>query len=487
MHAALVAVIAPLFGAFFCVFSGWAGGKREHWIALTALALSATAALDALLRVLKGGPQTYLLGNWPAPFGIAYTLDPLACALVFLIAAGALLNLWGARREIAHRYPEKDHTFYALYLLAAAGHMGMVVTGDVFNFYVLIEITALSCYALISMGSERSELASLNYLLLGAAGASLYLLGVGFLYIKTGTLNLPDMAAILPAMATAPAVGAALALILLGVAVKMGLFPFHGWLPGAYGEAPAVAAGLVAPMTTKVMAYVLVRFQVSLFPPEFLRAAPALPQIMVWLSVAAILLGAVMALYQKNLRRMLCFIVLAEVGYMAGGLFLGNRDALTGTVLHIYADLAMTLCVFMAAANIERRRGSLAFEKLRGLFGTMPWTMAGLTAGALSMIGVPPFCGFFSKWYLIKGGMAAGHWPFVAALVLSSLVNVLLFFRVFEIAFFEKDERPGLVAGDVSAARLVPLAAVALSLPLLGLATGQIVERVVVPLLAPLT
>lgn len=487
MHSSLVAVVAPLFGAFFCVVSGWAGKGREHWIAITALAVSATAALDSLLRVLKNGAQIYLIGNWSPPWGIVYNLDPLATLLIFLLAAGSLLNLAGAHREIADRYPEKIQAFYALYLLATAGHMGMVSTGDVFNLYVLIEITALSGYAILSMGTDRSQLTSLNYLILGATGASFYLLGVGFLYLKTGTLNLADMAARLPALATSPAVGAALAIVLLGIAVKMALFPFHGWLPGAYGEAPPVAASLVAPMTTKVMAYVMVRLSLNLLPKEFLAAAPALPQLMVWLAVAAILVGGVMALYQRDLRRMLCFILVAEVGYMAGGVFLGNRDALTGTVLHIFADLAMTLCVFMAAGNIQHSRGALRFRNLRGLFSAMPWTMTGFVAGALSMIGVPPFCGFFSKWYLVKGGIEAGQWIFVAALILSSLINALLFFRIFEIAFFEKDDNPGYDAGEVGMARIVPLSIAALSLPLLGLATGQIVERVVAPLLASIS
>ncbi|EPR36328.1 NADH/Ubiquinone/plastoquinone (complex I) [Desulfovibrio sp. X2] len=480
LNVAVVSVVTPLLGAFACVVSHWLTGRsREHWIAMTALSISAVTSLYMLIAVLTHGAQTYLIGDWSPPWGIVYVTDPFNAALICLLAWGSLLNLMGVRREITERFPDKTQAFYALYLLCTAGHLGIVSTGDAFNLYVLVEISALSGYALLSMGTGRSQLTSLNYLLMGSVGASFYLLGIGFLYMKTGTLNMADMHHLLEPLVHTPVVLAALAIIIVGLAVKMALFPFHSWLPGAYGEATPVAASLIAPMTTKVMAYALIRITLAVLPPSLMASVPAFSEIMVWTATAAIVVGGVMALAQRELRRMLCFILVAEVGYMAGGIFIGNHTALTGAVLHVFADAAMTLCVFMAMANISRRRGTLRFENLRGLFGAMPWTMTAFTAGALSMIGVPPFCGFFSKWYLVKGAMEAGQWPFVVALILSSLVNALLFFRVFELAFFERGCEE---CSDVRWTRLAPLAVVAAALPLIGLATGPIVQRVITPL-----
>ncbi len=189
-----------------------------------------------------------------------------------------------------------------------------------------------------------------------------------------------------------------------------------------------------------------------------------------------------MALAQSDLRRMLCYILVAEVGYMAGGIFLGNDNAMTGAMLHILADAAMTLTLFMALGNIALRRGGLGREQIDGLFENMPLTMVAFVLAALSMIGVPPLCGFYSKWYLISGALEAGQYQFAVALILSSLINVVLFFRVLERAFFKKSEDAGYA--DVEWSRLLPLGLVALSLPLMGLLTGGIVKYVITPALA---
>ena len=155
-----------------------------------------------------------------------------------------------------------------------------------------------------------------------------------------------------------------------------------------------------------------------------------------WAAAIAILFGSALALGQKDLRRMLTYVIVAEVGYMVGGVFLANANGLTGAVLHIVNDALMTLCLFLAVAAIIYRQGSVALSSLQGIYHRMPLTMAAFTLGAFAMIGVPPTCGFYSKWYLILGGIDAGHWGFVIALVWSSLINAILFFRIIELGYF---------------------------------------------------
>ena len=183
------------------------------------------------------------------------------------------------------------------------------------------------------------------------------------------------------------------------------------WLPNAYSFAPTAAGSLIAPLMTKVMVYVLIRLMLTVFSVEFTFVVLKISGPMVWMSSLAIVAGAVFALAQKNLKRMFCYIVVSEIGYMMGGMWLGNNAGMTGAMLHILNDAFMTLCLFLCAGSIYYRTKGLELERLKGLFVKMPVTMACLVTGALSIIGVPPTCGFFSKWYLITGGLGAGTVP----------------------------------------------------------------------------
>lgn len=320
---------------------------------------------------------------------------------------------------------------------------------------------------------------------MGTIGASLYLLGVGYLYLATGTLNMADLARLIPGLADSPVVMLAFALCLAGLFVKMALFPLHGWLPNAYTFAPSASASLIAPLTTKVMIYVMFRITLSVFTPDFAFGFSRLGEVVVWLAVAAIVMASLSALAQNRLKRMLTYVLIAEVGYMVGGFWLGNPAGMTGAMLHIVNDAVMTLCMFIFAGAVTLQLCDDGFESLQGVFRRMPYTMIAFVVGAFSMIGVPPTCGFFSKWYLISGGLAAGQYGFVAALVFSSLVNVVLFFRVIEIGYFEPFDDHG-HGGHGHVARMeapLPMVAalilIAVSLVFLGIYTGDIVTNVI--------
>lgn len=493
-YPALV-VVAPLLGACLAAISGWLRRELCFSLALAALAVSLGSSLGMLIQVIDSGPILYRLSGWDPPMGIAYRIDLLNAPVLVVVSIAALINLVSARAAIVRDMADRLGSVYALYTLATAGMLGMVATGDAFNLYVLLEITSLTGYALIAVGSARACRTSLNYLFLGTIGASLYLLGVGYLYAATGTLNMADLAARLPLAPAGAAVTAAMGVILVGVWLKMALFPLHGWLPGAYSAAPSATAGLLAPLTTKVMVYVMIRMMLSVFGPEYVFSRDVLSQVVVGVATAAILYGAAAALAQRDLRRMLAYIIVAEVGYMVGGAWLGNRTGMTGAVLHLLNDALMTLCVFLAAASIDFRQGGLGFEKLRGLFRTMPWTMAALVAGALSIIGVPPSGGFFSKWYLISGAVEAGSYHFAAALLISSLVSVVLFFRVFELAYYGAEDGHGhghgggqdhapAVMAEAPLGMVAPLMFTAALLLAVGLLSGPLVARIIAPAVA---
>ena len=478
-------VIVPLLSALLISIAGWVNKRLCFPIAVAALSVAALSSIGLLLRVLDEGVVLYRLGGWDPPWGIAYYVDHLNGLILTVVSIVALLNLISAQKSVDREFPDKKGAFYTLYVLMVAGLLGIVVTGDAFNLYVLLEIAALTGYGLLAMGEDRAPLASLNYLYMGTIGACFYLLGVGYLYIVTGSLNMVDIAGILPNLYQSKAVLAALIICMVGVWLKMAFFPLHAWLPNAYTYAPSAASSLIAPLVTKVMIYVMIRLMLTVFTPKFVFTTINISNSIVWLAVIAIVMGAILALAERDLKKMLTYVIVAEVGYMVGGAWLGNRAGMTGAILHIMNDALMTLCVFLVVGNIVYKVRGYAFEDLRGLFRKMPFTMGAFVVGALSIIGVPPTCGFFSKWYLISGAIEAGHYGFMVALLFSSLVNVVLFFRIIEISFYEPfSDHHGHVShsepiDDAPLPMLVPLLAVAAGLVVVGMYTGDIVARII--------
>jgi multicomponent Na+:H+ antiporter subunit D len=484
-QAPALLVIIPLLSAFAINIGGWFNKRACFPLALLAMAATFGASLVTLTQVIKSGPFSYHLGGWPPPFGIEYVVDHLNGLVLVTIAFVSLMSVIFAKRSVEKELPDKIPQFYTLFVLLVTGLLGMTVTGDAFNLYVLLEISALTGYALIALGDNRALVAGFNYVILGTIGASFYLLGVGHLYIMTGSLNMGDLFSILPALYATRAIFVAFLLILCGVWLKMAFFPLHTWLPNAYTYAPSAAGCLVAPLVTKVSVYIMIRLMLSVFSARYVFDVLSLSGPIVWLAVAAILFGSILALAQTDLKKMLTYLIVAEVGYMVGGVWLATGYGITGAILHIVNDALMTFCLFVFAGIVLFKTGGHRLDDLQGLYRKMPVTMVAFTITALSMIGVPPTAGFFSKWYLILGAIEAGSYHFMAALLISSLVNAILFFRIIEIAYFEPkvDHHAGeantIVVSEAPFSMLVPLLVVAIGLIVIGLYSGTIVTTII--------
>ena len=486
-HFPALIIVFPLLAAFIIAAAGWFRKDVCFPIALVSLAAALFVSIGLLSVVIDHHSFQYKLGGWKPPYGIVYEVDHLNGIVLVVVFGVALINLIATRAVAALEFSDRIGPFYALYLLFVTGLAGIVVTGDAFNLYVLLEIAALTGYALIGMGKEHAALASLHYVFMGTIGASFYLLGIGYLYLVTGSLNMADIAGLLPKLYTSKVVLVAFIICMTGLFIKMALFPFHSWLPNAYSYSPSSAISLIAPLTTKVMIYVMIRITLFVFTPTFAFSSPIVNTAFVWLAAGGIIAASILALSERRLKRFLTYVLIAEVGYMVGGLWLANRAGITGAILHIINDAAMTLCVFLAAGNIFYKLEGDTFQDLRGLFRKMPFSMAAFVVAALSIIGVPPTCGFFSKWYLITGGIAAGQYIFVAALIFSSLVNVVLFFRIIEISFFEPfsghhhhdDEIDIITRSEAPVGMLVSVLLVAAGLIVLGIYTGDIVTKII--------
>jgi len=438
-NAPILNLLSPLFAAFLAVSLGIWRRRLAFPLAIIGLSVSLISSLSVLMVVALVRPVGYFVGGWNAPFGIVYNIDGLNALVVVLIQLVALLAIVHGGPIVKRDIGDHRHFYYGLYLLFIVGVTGITQTADAFNLYVLIEVASLTSYALIAVGHKRSVHAGLNYLLVGSIGATFYLLGIGYLYIKTGTLNMQDLHAVMTAqqLFASPTVQVALILLIVGLWIKMAFFPFHGWLPNAYTWSPLTSAAMMSPLMTKVMVYVMIRVMLSVFGLENVMEvawAKAVP----YLAVVAILYGSFMALAQKNVRRIITYIIVSEIGYLVGAAWLGTERGLTAAVYHILSDSLMTLCLFLAAGSLIYRHSIHFIDDFEHAFSKAPLTMVALAVGALSMIGIPPTCGFFSKWYLIGAGIDAGNWIYIAGLVIASFANAVIFFRIFEIAFFGK-------------------------------------------------
>ncbi|MBZ0134829.1 MAG: monovalent cation/H+ antiporter subunit D family protein [Planctomycetes bacterium] len=443
------------------------------WIAMLASLLVFAGSIQLLIDVMHSGTYTvsYLMGNWPVPYGIEYRIDPLnggvLCTVALISAAVTLF----ARRSVASEVSrDRLHFFYAVWLFCQTGLLGITITGDAFNLYVLLEISSLATYTLVAMGKGRDRralTAAINYLVLGTIGASFILLGIGFLYMVTGTLNMMDMAERLDAIyitwGTAEpqyqkTVLTGFAFLFVGVSLKLALFPLHTWLPNAYTYAPAAVSALLAATATKVGAYISIRFIYTIVGTDaaFRGAIPTHVFIMVSAGMA-ILLGSYLAIKQDNVKKILAYSSIAQIGYIALGFALDNKNGLTAAVIHIFNHALTKGGMFMALGVVAYRLGNTRLQDLRGLGRKLPVSMGAFTAGGLGLIGVPLTAGFVSKWYLVTGAIEAGRYEMAAIVLVGSLLAVVYVWRVVETIYFGKRDEGAPNVQEAPITMLVPM------------------------------
>ncbi len=494
--------IFPLFGAVIVSLLGMSQKKICYPTSVFSMIGSFVAGCVTIKQAIESPNHevSYLLGGWtldqyPRGVGIEFRGDLLGALICLVVLGVGLVVSFYSKIPVQEETPGKEPLFYSLFLLQITGLAGICLTGDAFNLYVLIEVAALTGYGLIAMGSNRAAAATFNYLILGTIGASLYLLGVGYLYIKTGTLNMIGINEVIVSNGLMDSASMQVAFILigLGILIKMAFFPFHAWLPNSYCNAPITTSSLLAPLVTKVMIYVMIRMVLTVFGVEFSFESTLWADVMPWLVVVAIVSAAVMALAQREVKRMLAYLIVAEVGYMVGGVWIYNYYGLIGSIFHIISDACMTLCLFLGTGIILRKCKTTHFDGLRGLFSKMPITMAGFFIGGFSIIGLPPTCGFFSKWYLITGGMVSHRWEYLIVLMFSTMVMVVLFFRLIErihLAVSESGQNLGHGHGDLGLTEeqtkfeegplsmVIPLVAAAAVVLLIGIYNQDVVNQI---------
>jgi multicomponent Na+:H+ antiporter subunit D len=429
-------IVLPLMAAPVCVLLHRA---TLAWLVylITAWACFAIAFL-LFVQVKIGGPISYAMGGWPPPFGIELRLDALNVVVLLLVTGiGALCSVYAKASVAVEIARERVYLFYAALLLCLCGLAGITVTGDAFNLFVFLEISSLASYGLIAMGTKRRALLSaFQYLIMGTIGGTFLLIGIGFLYMMTGSLNMADIAQRLPAVAHTRTVEAGLAFIVVGASLKFALFPLHVWLPNAYTFAPSTASVFIAATSTKVALYALIRFLFTVFGAAYAFDRLPLGEVLIVLSVAAMLSASLAAIFQTDVKRLLAWSSIAQIGYIVMGFALASPAGITASVAHIVNHGIIKGALFMAAGALFWRMRSVSLNDIAGLGRSMPWTSAAFVVAGLSLVGVPATGGFISKWLLLEAVIAPGRYWLAAAILVSSLLALIYIWRVVEALYF---------------------------------------------------
>lgn len=438
MHLPALQVVVPMLTSAFVVLlapRGLAWGA-----ALAASTLSFVIALNMALSVIGGNAITYEMGSWSAPYGIVLHIDSFSALLLLVITGASTLALIGGRDSLEKQVTNDRQPYYfAAWLLALAGLSGIVVTGDAFNIFVFMEISSLASYILIAGGPNRRALPSVfKYLVMGTIGATFYLIGVGLIYMMTGTLNLGDIEQRIGGVSDMRPVLAAAGFITVGLGLKAAIFPMHAWLPNAYTWAPHATTAFLAACATKVSLYVLIRFDFLVFQENLAAHDIKFATYLMPLAVLGILVGSAVAMFERNAKRLFAFSSVAQIGYILLGASFVSVLGLTAGIVHIFNHALAKGAVFLALAAFAYSAKTLMFEDIAGIAKRMPWTFVAFVIAGLSLVGVPGTAGFISKWYLISaalelGGLGVG---LIVVILVSSLMAVVYVWRVVEAAAF---------------------------------------------------
>ena len=457
IHESLPAlqVILPMMMAPICVLVR----NRSFAWAVAVVATWTTFAISwvMLQTVRAGGVISYAMGGWEAPWGIELRIEPVSAFVLLIVSGISAVVLVAARRSFEEEIArDRLYLLYAAFLLCETGLLGMASAGDAFNVFVFLEISSLSTYALIAMGPHRRALTSaFRYLIMGTAGGTFILLGVGLLYMVTGTLNIEDLHVRLQAVDADRTVLVALACILVGTSIKLALLPLGAWLPNAYTFAPSAVTAFLAATATKVAYYVMARFLFRVFGADLVFGRFHIDSVLMPLALIAMFLGAALAVFERDVKRLLAYSSLSQIGYMVLGLSFATVTGLTSGIVHLFNHALIKSGLFLVMACAALKVGSTRVTALRGLGRRMPITAAMFVAGGLSLIGVPLTAGFVSKWYLIKAALEQGFWLVAMLVLLSSLLAVIYVWKVVEIFYFQEPPE-GLGRDEAPWSMLVP-------------------------------
>ncbi len=422
----LASLIAAII--LFIVPARYSAIKKAIFITFQAVCFC--AALYLFNNVYEGGIVMMQMASWPAPFGITFVADLFSAIMVLAVTAVSFCVGVFTLRSTPPKLIESH--YYSFYNFLITGIIGACLTGDVFNLYVWFEVTLISTFALLSIGSTKKQIEGLvKYLILNLVGTMLFLMAVAMLYGLTGTLNMAHLAHVLPRIEQTNIVTIISVLFMVSLVLKSAIFPFCFWLPSSYAATGYGVSALFAGLLTKLSMYVLIRLFTLLFVQDVSFTHGG---IMLWLAVATVLWAGISALYQKTMRKLLSFEVISHMGLMLLGLALFKPLTLMVSVFYLVADMITKTGMFLIAGSVARRAGSGEFKKLGGFYKKYPFLTIMMLVLGFSAAGVPPFISFWPKLFLIQ---ASSDPVVLVTIVLGAVLGLSAFIVLFSHVFWK--------------------------------------------------
>jgi len=375
----------------------------------------------------------YKIGGWMPPIGICMVLDGLTSfMLVTVNLVSFLVTVYSI--NYMEKYTDK-YRFYTLFMLMLAGMNGIIVTGDLFNLFVFLEIASIASYALVAFGTEAEELeASFKYAVMGSVASSFILLGIALLYSYTSTLNMADIAFVLSSKPNSAIIAFITVLFLAGFALKAALVPFHAWLADAHPSAPASISAMLSGVLIKVLGvYALIRIFFSL-----IGINNTILSILMFLGGLSMLAAVILALAQWDFKRLLAYHSISQIGYVILGIGLGTPLGILGGLFHLFNHSIFKSLLFLNSGAVVYSLGTRDLQKMGGLREKMPVTGNTSLVASMSIAGIPPFNGFFSKFIIILACIQAGRFGYAFCAVIGSILTLASFMKVQKYAFFGK-------------------------------------------------
>jgi len=453
--------------------------KHRHWsksISLTILAAMVLVSILNLHNVVNHGEVRYAFSGWTAPLGIEWVADGLASVILVLLSVLGLLGVVFTGPTSPKALGGRIVHYYTLILLFFSALTGIVFAADFFNIFVFLEVAAISSYALIGVAGGRALFAAFRYLILGTIGASIYLLGVSYLYAVTGTLNMADMADKLPFLLGSKALVGGLLFIFIGLGIKMALVPFHSWMPEAYAYAPDSVSPIMASLLTKIVLLAWVRIIYWVLNASIAIFDIPILQLVAVLGALAAVIGASLALAQRDIKMMFAYGGVSHIGIILIGIGQGNQTGFVGGIFYLLNDAVMQAALFFIAGVAFYQYGVRTIDDLGRVGKQAPWLTGSLIVVALGMIGLPPTGGFFGKWNIILGALEASNYVSVAAVLLATLLTLAYFVKLFEGIFRQTSTRLDLQFGEFPLSFKMTLGVTSAAIMLLGLFSSPIVQ-----------
>ncbi|HDP70668.1 MAG TPA: hypothetical protein ENN38_07690 [Actinobacteria bacterium] len=466
-HLPILITVAPLAVAVLLSILLNLNRRVVYPLSLLTMFFCFVSAIFVALGVLKGGAFVYYMSNWPPPWGIELLIDNITAFILLLITfVGFFVFIFSKPYVKKELEKEKAPFYYILTLLLLGSMTGFVISGDIFNMFIFFEILSLSSYSLVAIAGDKEALrAGFKYLVMGVISSLFVLLGLGFIYSVTGTLNVSQIASWVRSSSDLTVVYTGALFLIVAFVIEAALFPMHIWLPQAHGKAPAPVSAVLSGLVIGVGVVGIIKVIYYILPIVYSAEFIILFRV---LATIGIVFGAIFALFESDLKVLLAQSSISQIGFAAIGVFLFSYLGLAGSMLQILNHALAKSALFFGAGAIIYRTGFRKLDEMRGIGKKMPITMGFFAISLASIAGIPMTCGFASKYYLCFAAIRQGLWGMVGAILLGSFLSILYCIRIINCIFFEEPESEAEVL-EAPLEMLIPLGVLSLFSLLFGL------------------